>query len=114
MSICLPFTGLLPHLTNASGSGAVSDRERAQRAQSALLLKEQFQRVPVAVSVRFRPIDLDPATLAALEPGSVVRLTHPASAPLDVTVDGNTFAHATPGTRGQRLAALIVTTPEES
>ncbi|AIY16314.1 flagellar motor switch protein FliM [Pimelobacter simplex] len=114
VSICLPFTGLLPHLTNATGSGAVSDRERAQRAQSALLLQEQFQRVPVAVSVRFRPIALDPETLSALEPGSVVRLTHPASAPLDVTVAGNTFAHATPGTRGQRLAALIVTTPEES
>jgi len=114
VSICLPFTGLLPHLTNATGSGAVSDRERAQRAQSALLLQEQFQRVPVAVSVRFRPIALDPGTLSALEPGSVVRLTHPASAPLDVTVAGNTFAHATPGTRGQRLAALIVTTPEES
>ena len=114
MSICLPFTGLLPHLTNASGTGAVSDRERAQRARSAVLLQEQFQRVPVAVSVRFRPITLDPGTLAALEPGSVVRLSHPASAPLDVTVAGNTFAHATPGTRGQRLAALIVTTPEES
>ena len=114
MSICLPFTGLLPHLTNASGSGAVSDRERAQRAKSALLLQEQFQRVPVSVAVRFRPITLDPGTLAGLEPGSMLRLTHPSSAPLDVTVAGNTFAHATPGTRGQRLAALILTTPEES
>lgn len=114
MSICLPFSGLLPHLATASGSGAVSDRERAQRAQSSQLLHEQFNRVPVSVSVRFRPIALDPEVLAALQPGSVVRLSHPASAPLDVTVDGNTFAHATPGARGQRLAALIVTTPEEN
>lgn len=114
MSVCLPFSGLLPHLANASGNGAVSDRERAQRAHSAQLLQEQFQRVPVSVAVRFRPIPVDPATLADLRPGSVLRLTHPASAPLDVTVAGNTFAHATPGARGQRLAALIVTTPEES
>ena len=114
MSVCLPFSGLLPHLTNASGSGAMSDRERAQRAESAQLLQEQFNRVPVSVAVRFRPITLDPGVLAALEPGSVVRLSHPASAPLDVTVAGNTFAHATPGARGQRLAALIVTTPEEN
>ncbi|WP_278257183.1 flagellar motor switch protein FliM [Nocardioides convexus] len=114
MSVCLPFSGLLPHLANASGSGAMSDRERAQRAESAVLLHEQFHRVPVAVSVRFRPITLDPGLLADLKPGSVVRLSHPASAPLDVTVDGNTFAHATPGARGQRPAALIVTTPEEN
>ncbi|GAA4088966.1 flagellar motor switch protein FliM [Nocardioides kongjuensis] len=114
VSVCLPFSGLLPHLANATGNGAVSDRERAQRAHSAQLLQEQFQRVPVSVSVRFRPIPVDPATLADLRPGSVLRLTHPASAPLDVTVAGNTFAHATPGARGQRLAALIVTTPEES
>ena len=32
---------------------------------------------------------------------------------LDVTVAGNTFAHATPGTRGQSLAARIVDTPTE-
>lgn len=114
LSVCLPFSGLLPHLTNAAGSGAVSDRERAQRAESATLLHEQFNRVPVSVAVRFRPITLDPGDLADLRPGSVVRLTHPASAPLDVTVAGTTFAHATAGARGQRLAALIVTTPEEN
>lgn len=117
MSVCLPFSGLLPHLTNASGSGAMSDRERAQRAESAQLLQEQFNRVPVSVAVRFRPIKLDPADLADLRPGSVVRLNHPASAPLDVCIAdgaGNTFAHATPGARGQQLAALIVTTPEEN
>ncbi|GAA1540884.1 flagellar motor switch protein FliM [Nocardioides humi] len=114
MSVCLPFSGLLPHLAIAAGNGAVSDRERAQRAHSAHLLQEQFHRVPVAVAVRFRPLPVDPGTLADLRPGSVLRLTHPASAPLDVTVAGNTFAHATPGARGQRLAALIVTTPEES
>ncbi len=114
MTVCLPFSGLLPHLAIATGAGAVSDRERIQRAQSAALLQDQFHRVPVAVSVQFRPVKLDPVTLAGLQPGAVVRLDHPASAPLDVTVAGTTFAHATPGTRGQHLAALIVSTPEEN
>ncbi|MCL2541351.1 MAG: flagellar motor switch protein FliM [Nocardioidaceae bacterium] len=113
LTVCLPFSGLLPHLANASGTGAVSDRERAQRAHSARLLQEQFAQVPVEVSVRLRPIDLPPSTIADLQPGSVLRLTHPAAAPLEVSFAGNTFAHATPGARGQRLAALIVTTPPE-
>ncbi|HCB04026.1 MAG TPA: flagellar motor switch protein FliM, partial [Nocardioides bacterium] len=38
----------------------------------------------------------------------------PATAPLDVAVEETTFAHATAGTRGNRLAALIVATPEEN
>lgn len=113
VTICLPFSGLLPHLTDAAGTGAVSDRERAQRALATRLLQQQMAEVPVAVSVRFRSTTLDPTTLAALQPGDVVRIDHPAAAPLDVTVDGNTFAHATPGSRGQRLAALIVDTPKE-
>lgn len=114
LTVCLPFTGLLPHLNNASGSGEISDRERLQRARSAQLLQDQFSQVPVAVSVRFRQIRLDPATIAALEPGSVLRLAHPSSAPLDVAVDDTIFAHATPGARGQQLAALVVNTPEEN
>lgn len=113
LTICLPFSGLLPHLTHATGNGAVSEREKAQRAQSARLLQEQFAQVPIEVSVRLRPISFTPATIAALQPGSVLRLTHPAAAPLEVSFAGHTFAHATPGARGQRLAALIVTTPQE-
>ena len=65
------------------------------------------------MSLRLRPLVLDPGTIADLKPGSVLRLTHPAAAPLEVSFAGNTFAHATPGARGQRLAALIVTTPSE-
>lgn len=113
VTVCLPFSGLLPHLTDATGAGSVSDRERAQRALAARLLHDQLSEVPVAVAVRFRATTLDPATLAGLQPGDVIRIDHPEAAPLDVTVAGNTFAHATPGSRGQRLAALIVDTPKE-
>lgn len=110
MSVCLPFNGLHPHLTAAAAPAPVSNRERAQRAESAALLGDSFQTVPVDVQVRFRSTRLDPATITALAPGDVLRLQHPASAPLDVTVDDQTFAHATAGTHGRRLAALIVST----
>ncbi len=43
----------------------------------------------------------------------MLRLTHPAAAPLQVSVDETTFAHATPGAKGPRLAALIVGTPQQ-
>ena len=114
MSVCLPFSGLVPHLTSVNQAGPMSDRERAQRAMSAQLLQQQFAKVPVQVSVRFKPTKLGPDALSALRPGDVVRLSHRASLPLDVTVAGDTFAHATAGARGQRLAALIVDTPKEN
>jgi len=112
MTICLPFSGLLPHLASAAAPLPASDRERAKRAQAAELLKERFSTVPMDVAVRFRPTQLGPDALSALQVGDVLRLSHPASAPLDVTVDDTTFAHATAGAQGQRLAALIVARKE--
>lgn len=114
ITVCLPFGGLLPHLVRASAPVPVSDRERAQQARATEQLLAGFQRVPVPVSVRVRPTTLGPDDLAMLQIGDVIRLDHPAAAPLEVVVDGTTFAHATAGTRGPRLAALIVGTPKEN
>jgi flagellar motor switch protein FliM len=111
MTLCLPFSGLLPHLVNASAPTPVSDRERVQRAQAAALLHEQFHDVPLDVKVTLRSTRLSPDDLGTLAVGDVVRLSHPAAAPLDVTVDDVIFAHATPGVRGKRLAAQIVAVP---
>lgn len=114
MTVCLPFSGLQPHLAKAAAPAPVSDRERAQRDRSAELVQAQFAQVPVDVAVRFRSTLLDPGTLTSLATGDVLRLAHPASAPLDVIVDGTTFAHAMPGSQGPRLAALIVGAPKEN
>lgn len=114
MTICLPFSGLQPHLVKAAAPAPVSEREKAQRDRSAEMVQAQFEKVPVEVAVRFRPTALDPDTLTSLAAGDVLRLAHPSSAPLDVIVDGTTFAHASPGSQGQRLAALIVATPKEN
>ncbi len=114
MTLCLPFNGLLPHLVRAAAPAPVSDRERAVRTLAADTLQVQFQTVPVDVTVRFRPTPVSPDTFAGLAIGDVLRLTHPAAAPLEVSVDDTTFAHATPGAKGPRLAALIVGTPQEA
>lgn len=114
MTVCLPFSGLLPHLATAAAPAPASERERAKRAHAAELLQDRFETVPLDVAVRFRPTRLGPGALSALSPGDVLTLTHPASAPLDVTVDDITFAHATAGAQGQRLAALIVGTRKEN
>lgn len=112
-TLCLPFAGLLPHLVRAAAPSPVSDRERAQRAAASSLLHEQFQQVPVDVTVAFRGTGVGPEQVAHLQVGDVLRLSHPAEAPLDVTVGDTVFAHATPGAHGRRLAALIVAAPSE-
>ena len=114
MTVCLPFAGLLPYLVRASAPVPASDRERAQRAQASAQLLDGFQRVPVEVAVRLRPTSLRPSDLAKLQVGDVIGLGHPAPAPLEVVLGGTTFAHATAGTRGPRLAALILGTPKET
>jgi flagellar motor switch protein FliM len=113
LTVCLPFNGLLPHLTAAVAPAPVSNRERAEAARAAALLDRRFRDVPVDVAVRLRSTRLDSGAFAGLQVGDVLRLEHPASAPLDVAVEETVFAHATAGTRGPRLAARIVATPRE-
>lgn len=110
-TFCVPFNGLLPHLVKASAPAPSSDRERAQRAMAAALLQRQFREVPIDVQIALRPTRVAPEEISALQVGSVIRLSHPAAAPLDVTVDDMVLAYATPGVNGQRLAAQIVAAP---
>lgn len=113
VTICLPFAGLLPHLVAAAAPAPVSTNEQAKRLRSAELLRAQFATVPVDVTVRFRPTRVSPDALGDLRVGDVIRLSHPSAAPLEVTADDATFAHATPGAKGPKLAALIVGAPQE-
>jgi flagellar motor switch protein FliM len=110
VSLCLSFNALLPYISSSS-SDVVSERERAKRADASARLAEGFQDVPVDVGVRFRSTTTDPVELATLAVGDVIRLRHPAEAPLDVTAADVVFAHAAPGSHGQRLACLIVPSP---
>ncbi len=113
MTICMSFPGVLPFLTSAGSGGPASERERRARQEASARLAQSFQGVPVEVAVRLRGTVADPLELSRLRPGDVVRLTHPAQAPLDVTAADVVFAHATPGSQGRRLAALVVAPPTQ-
>jgi flagellar motor switch protein FliM len=114
VTLCLSLAGLHPHLVRAAAPAPVTDRERELRSRAAELVDRRFQDVPVDTAVRFRPTRLAPGALTALAVGDVVRLAHRATAPLDVVVGDTTFAHATAGTHGARLAALVVGTTKEN
>ena len=111
LSLTMSFNALLPYLTASGGSEVVSERERVQREEASAQLAAGFQEVPVDVAIRFRGTVADPLELSGLQVGDIVRLKHPAEAPLDVTAADVVFAHATPGTQGTRLAALVVAAP---
>ncbi|HSE09789.1 MAG TPA: flagellar motor switch protein FliM [Nocardioidaceae bacterium] len=113
VSLCLSFNALAPYI-NSSAADIVSDRDRAQRAEASARLAAGFQDVPIEVGVRFRATAADPVELSTLAVGDVVRLRHPAEAPLDVMAADVVFAHATPGSHGDRLACLIVAPPTSS
>jgi flagellar motor switch protein FliM len=108
LSVALSFTGLLPFLNAAESAEVTNDRDRVRREQASARLVAGLQEIPIDVSVRFRSTPVDPLELVGLEIGNVVRLKHPAQAPLDVTAADVVFAHATPGSQGHRLAALVV------
>jgi flagellar motor switch protein FliM len=114
LTLAMSFNGLLPYLNATGGSQAVSEHQLAERAEASARLAAGFQEVPVDVTVRFRATAADPVELSGLRVGDVVRLKHPAQAPLDVTAADVVFAHATAGVQGTRLAALVVAAPQEN
>ena len=70
--------------------------------------------VPVEVAVRCTPRTLHPRDVVDLAVGDVLPLSHPASRPLEVVVDGVVLAHAAAGTHGSRLACQVVSVEEKS
>ncbi len=111
-TICIPFNAIFAKLSSERGDLALSETERHSRELSHQLLVAGLESAPIDVSVRFRPVKMRPADLVGLQPGDVVPLAHPTSMPLAVTTAGITFAHAVPGNKGQRLACLIVASPD--
>ncbi|QWC84714.1 flagellar motor switch protein FliM [Nocardioidaceae bacterium] len=114
MTVCLPFSSVLPALAKAAAPAPASERERAQRANAAELVGATFEEVPVTATVQLSGTPTDPAVLSGLEPGTVLRLAHHADRPLDLVVEDVVLASVRPGAHGRRLAALVVPDPEET
>ncbi|MBT8225273.1 MAG: flagellar motor switch protein FliM [Dactylosporangium sp.] len=112
-TVCMPFNSIFPTLQEEQGDLVLSDAERDSRELVRRNITAGVEQAPIDVSVSFQPVLMHPADLVDLEPGDVVPLAHPTSVPLAVTAAGMTFAHAMPGSRGTRLACLVVPSPSD-
>lgn len=116
-SMCLPLAALLPTLEQLTGRQVVADRPGVDPLATTRALSARLQGAPVDVAVRFAPVTLTSAEILGLQVGDVLPLHHPLSMPLAVTAARQTCALAVPGSKGRRLAFLVVQpedgTPEE-
>ena len=113
-TVCLPFGPVLPLLEAATGRAPASEHQKRQREQAAREVNARLAEVPLTVGLDVGATTLTPAQVLRLSVGDVVPLQHSVTAPMRVTAAGVTFAHAVPGTRGKRLACLVVPQPEEA
>lgn len=95
IDLLLPMAG-----HGGAGSGPQPD------ATEALL--ETLAGVPLAVSLRFRPVRLMAADLDGLGVGDIIRLEQPAPAPVVAAVAGRPLFRARTGRQGSRLAVEVL------
>lgn len=112
LTVCLPLAPLVPRLVALRARNEPDDRQ-LDAAGAVRRLQERLGDVPVDVTVNFKDLCLSPERILTLTPGDILPIPHRAGAPLAVEAGGITFAQAIAGKSGNRLAALIVHTPEE-
>ena len=107
-SLCIPFAALAPILEHVTGNALFVDRKGTDPVESARAVAHSLTGVPVDVSVRFDAVTLTSSEILDLQVGDVLPLRHPISAPLSVVAADRTCALAVPGSKGRRLAFMIV------
>jgi flagellar motor switch protein FliM len=107
-TLCLPFTALQPVLEQVTGHALFADRKGTDPQESARAMTAGLAGVPVGVAVRFAPVTLTSSEILNLSVGDVLPLRHPVSTPLSVCAADSTCALAVPGSKGRRLAFMIV------
>jgi flagellar motor switch protein FliM len=112
-TFCLPFGPIFSRLQADRADVTVTPEQRTVHEHAHRNLVAGLERAPLEVVVRFASVRVRPEHLVDLQPGDVVPLAHPVTAPLTVEAAGSTFAYAVPGSQGTRLACLIVAPPEE-
>ncbi|WP_432546527.1 flagellar motor switch protein FliM [Kineococcus sp. SYSU DK004] len=112
-TLAMPLDPLSAALSAAELRVASPEELRVRRLMRDRL-DDHLEHIPVDVSVRFTAAQMRPDEILALVPGDVIRLPHTADTPLEVVASDVHVASAVAGSRGQRLACLIVPTPEES
>jgi flagellar motor switch protein FliM len=93
-----------------AGLGAVNPTDTTDNARKRIT--EQLAHVPVDVALQLTSTTILPSTILNLAVGDVLPLPHPKHQPVNVAVDGLPLAYAALGSKGSRLAGVIVTTEE--
>jgi flagellar motor switch protein FliM len=112
-SLCIPLASLQPVLDTVTGQSFFTDRKTYDPAQVARAMADRIAEAPVDVSVQFNEVVLTSDDILSLQPGDVLPLRHPVSAPLSVSASGSVCAHAVPGSKGSRLAFMVVPSPDK-
>jgi flagellar motor switch protein FliM len=113
MTVCIPLASLLPLLTAQRPRGLTRD-DTLDSSTVRERLRSRLGDVDMQLSVGFAPTSVSSDRLFNLAVGDVLRLDHKVGVPLRISSAGTIFAHAVAGRSGQRLAALVVETPEEN
>lgn len=103
-TMALPADAILPQLGDANPTETTEN--------AAALLRQQVAGIPIDVSLQLSPKHVTPQTVLDLAVGDVLALPHPTHRPLQLSVDGRPLGRAAVGTRGGRIAAVVVSTEE--
>ncbi|MEX1004691.1 MAG: FliM/FliN family flagellar motor switch protein [Acidimicrobiia bacterium] len=108
LTLCYPFTLLQP-LVERLGRHAWDHEQPSQSDSDPLTarIEEQLSATDVTASVHLRPAAVEAASIAALQPGDVLRLDHRVGEPALVSVAGMPLLECRLGRRGSRRAVQI-------
>lgn len=109
-TIALPADAILPQL-GAAHDGPNSPDGDVDVAEQ---LARQLAAIPIEVALEMTPKRVTPQAILDLSVGDVLALPHSSHQPLQLTVDGRHLGRAAVGTRGGRIAAVVVSTEENS
>lgn len=105
-SVALPADLLLPQLGDAN--------PRTPVEEAAGLLSQSVATVPVEVALSVKSATVKPQDILNLAVGDVLPLGHRVHKPFELSIEGRRLGTAAAGTRGGRIAAVIVSTEENS
>jgi flagellar motor switch protein FliM len=112
-SLCVPFTTMQPVLESLASESLLSDRSGRDLDVWAADLGDALNGTNLDVHLRFPEVALTGAEILGLRVGDVIPLHHDLDEPMLVVVDGLVTHRAVTGTRGRKLACLIVSNEGE-
>lgn len=112
-SLCFPISMLQPALEAYTESKQQRDVDQDDVHRAQELLHDHLHDAPIDMAVQFNTVSLSAREITDLQPGDVLPLRHRVDEPLAITVGGITCFNAMPGRQGRRLAAMVVSQPDD-